>query len=195
MNFKSANLASKVTVPEDSQIIKKKELTDLKEELEKVKDELYQVNIKMKKTESQMEVLKRDHKDEIANVIAETNEANKKIHEDLVLKHSEERNKLIFESNQSNDDKLIKLQNEYAELKKERDELEEKLKQTIEDLKAQYEEEKQKLTEEKDAAFKEMQTGLQTKIDEHEKEAEINKDQCQKLAEKVKSCKAEIDQL
>lgn len=40
-----------------------------------------------------------------------------------------------------------------------------------------------------------MQTGLQTKIDEHEKEAEINKDQCQKLAEKVKSCKQEIDEL
>lgn len=41
MNFKSQNLANKVTVPEDSQIIKKKELVDLKEELEKTKDELY----------------------------------------------------------------------------------------------------------------------------------------------------------
>jgi len=54
-------------------------------------------------------VLKRDHKDEIDRVITETNEANKKVHEELVMKHSEERNKLIFESNQSNDDKLVKL--------------------------------------------------------------------------------------
>lgn len=43
-------------------------------------------------------------------------------------------------------------------------------------MKAAHEEEKQKLTEEKEAAFKEMQTGLQTKIEEHEKEAEINKE-------------------
>lgn len=70
----------------------------------------------MKKIESQTEVLKRDHKDELDRVITETNESNKKVHEDLVLKHSEERNKLIFESNQSNDDKLIKLQNEHTEL-------------------------------------------------------------------------------
>jgi len=62
-------------------------------------------------------------------------------------------------------------------------------------MKAQYEEEKQKLTEEKDATFNEMQTGLQTKIEEHEKEAEINKEQCQKLVDKVKSCKQEIDEL
>lgn len=169
-------MANKVAVPEDSQIIKKKEFTDLKEELEKTKDELYNVNIKMKKIESQTEVLKRDHKDELDRVITETNESNKKVHEDLVLKHSEERNKLIFESNQSNDDKLIKLQNEHTELQKERDELEAKLSQTIEDMKAAHEEEKQKLTEEKEAAFKEMQTGLQTKIEEHEKEAEINKE-------------------
>jgi len=43
-------------------------------------------------------------------------------------------------------------------------------------MQAQFEEEKQKLNEEKDAIFSEMHTGLQTKIDEHEKEAEINKD-------------------
>lgn len=52
MNFKSTNLAAAaknaVTVPEDSQIIKKKELSDLKEELEKHKDDLYQINIRMK---------------------------------------------------------------------------------------------------------------------------------------------------
>ena len=62
-------------------------------------------------------------------------------------------------------------------------------------MQAQFNEEKQKLNEEKDAIFSEMQTGLQTKIDEHEKEAEINKDQCQKLVEKVKTCKQEIDEL
>ena len=153
------------------------------------------MNIKMKKVENQMEILKRDHKDELDKVVADTNEENKKIHEELVMKHSEERNRLILESNQSNDDKLIKLQGEYAELKKQRDELEEKLNQTIEDMKAQHEEEKSKLIEEKDAKYTEMETGLQTKIQEHEKEAEINKDQCQKLLDKVKSCKAEIDEL
>lgn len=96
----------------------------MKDELEKQKDELYQINIKMKKVESQTEVLKRDHADEIARITAEINEENKKVHEEMVLKHSEERNKLIMESNQSNDDKLNKLQGEHAELQKQRDELE-----------------------------------------------------------------------
>jgi hypothetical protein len=53
----------------------------------------------MKKIESQTEVLKRDHKDELDRVLTETNEANKKVHEELVMKHSEERNKLIMEGN------------------------------------------------------------------------------------------------
>ena len=49
--------------------IKIKELEDLKAELEKKIEESYNLTIKMKKAENQCEVLKRDHKDEIDNLI------------------------------------------------------------------------------------------------------------------------------
>ena len=40
-----------------------------------------------------------------------------------------------------------------------------------------------------------MQTELNTKIEELQGDATTNKDQCEKLLEKVKSCKAEIEEL
>ena len=56
-------------------------------------------------------------------------------------------------------------------------------------MKKAHEEEAAQLTAEKDARYSEMESSLQTKIQEHEKEAETNKEQCQKLLDKVKSCK------
>jgi len=54
-----------------------------------------------------------------------------------VLKHNDERNRLIQESNRSNDSKFNDLKAQFDEISKERDGLEERLKQTTEDMAAQ----------------------------------------------------------
>lgn len=75
--------------------IKIKELEDLKAELDKKIEESYNLTIKMKKAENQCEVLRRDHKDEIDNLIQEITRKNLEQTEELVKKHGEERNKLL----------------------------------------------------------------------------------------------------
>ena len=54
-----------------------------------------------------------------------------------MLKHNDERNRLIQESNRSNDSKFNDLKAQFDEISKERDGLEERLKQTTEDMAAQ----------------------------------------------------------
>ena len=98
--------------------IKIKELEDLKAELDKKIEESYNLTIKMKKAENQCEVLRRDHKDEIDNLIQEITQKNLEQTEELVKKHGEERNKLLQEANQSGDHKYIKLQNEHQSIQK-----------------------------------------------------------------------------
>lgn len=71
----------------------------MKAELEKQKDELYQVNIKIKSVENQAKIAERDHKDDIDRITNEMTEANKNQQEEMIIKHSEERNRLIEESN------------------------------------------------------------------------------------------------
>ncbi|MFM7852905.1 MAG: hypothetical protein ACKO96_13545, partial [Flammeovirgaceae bacterium] len=59
----------------------------------------YNLTIKMKKAETQCEILKRDHKDEIEKIIQEITSKNLEQTEELVKKHGEERNKLLKEAN------------------------------------------------------------------------------------------------
>jgi len=115
-------------------IVKKAEHEEMKAELEKQKDELYQVNIKIKSVENQANIAKRDHKDEIDRITSDLMEENKVKYEELIIKHSEERNRLIEESNKTDDDKMNILQQQHADLQKEKEQLEEKLKQTIDDM-------------------------------------------------------------
>ena len=59
-------------------------MKDASEENEKTKDELYQLNIKYKKLDFQLEQLKRDHKDELDNLTHELNEKHTTAHEELI---------------------------------------------------------------------------------------------------------------
>jgi hypothetical protein len=71
------------------------ECDGLKKELEVTKEEVYNITIKMKKAENKCNTLVRDHEDALEALTAELTEQNKQAHEELVLKHSEERNRLI----------------------------------------------------------------------------------------------------
>jgi len=55
------SLRSDQAVDPDSTVIKNAELRAMKDEIERLKDELYQVNVKVKRAESQQDILKRDH--------------------------------------------------------------------------------------------------------------------------------------
>lgn len=84
-----------VKIDPSMQLIKKKELEELKADLESKKEEIYKINLSMKKVEGQSEILKRDHKDELEKVTNELTEQHRKVHEELVLKHNDERNAWI----------------------------------------------------------------------------------------------------
>lgn len=120
----------------------------MKDEIERLKDELYQVNVKVKKAESQQDILKRDHQDEINHISQEITDKNKVTQEDLHNKHNKERNILIQESNKSDDEKFIALQKQHEQLLKEKEQLEDQLKKTIEEMNQKNEELQQKLKEE-----------------------------------------------
>ena len=117
--------------------IKKKELEDLKADIEAKKEEIFNVTIKMKKVQNESEQMERDHKDQLETQANELNEQHRKVHEELVLKHNDERNTLIAESNKSNDSKFNDLKAEFDRISQERDGLEERLKQTTEDMAAE----------------------------------------------------------
>lgn len=76
-------------------IVQKKEFDDLKDELEKEKNANYAIQINMTKTEKQMEMLKRDHANELETITEDMNTKSKVAYEELVLKHNDERNRLI----------------------------------------------------------------------------------------------------
>jgi hypothetical protein len=76
-------------------IVQKKEFEDLKDELEKEKNTNYAIQINMTKTEKQMEMLKRDHANELETITEDMNTKSKVAYEELVLKHNDERNRLI----------------------------------------------------------------------------------------------------
>ena len=107
----------------------------------------------MKKAENKCNTLVRDHEDAIEALRAELTEQNKLAHEELVLKHSEERNRLIQEGNKSGDSKLLELRSKYEELEKENEKLQEELASTIESMTAAKETE---LSEQKAAADEEL---------------------------------------
>lgn len=139
---------------QSSQLSKAREEADnVQKELEASKEEVYNITIKMKKAENKCNTLVRDHEDAIEALRAELTEQNKLAHEELVLKHSEERNRLIQEGNKSGDSKLLELRSKYEELEKENEKLQEELASTIESMTAAKETE---LSEQKAAAEEEL---------------------------------------
>lgn len=70
----TASSGDTVKIDPNMTLIKKTELEELKADLEGKKEEIYNINLKMKKVESQSEVLKRDHKDELDRIETELNE-------------------------------------------------------------------------------------------------------------------------
>lgn len=120
----------------------------------------------MTKTEKQMEMLKRDHVQELEKITEELNSKSKIAYEELVLKHNDERNRLIQESHKSNDSKYNDLKTQFDQITQQNEELETKLKQTIEDMTSQHVEEVELMTNDSQVKFEEMQKELQTKIDE-----------------------------
>ena len=60
--------------------IKKKELQDLKDQNEKQNKELYELNIKFRKVENEVEIQKRDHADAIETLTAELTEKHSQAH-------------------------------------------------------------------------------------------------------------------
>jgi len=91
----STTSSDMVKIDPSMQLIKKKEFEELKADLESKKEEIYKINLQMKKVEGQSEILKRDHKDELEKVTNELTEQHRKVHEELVLKHNDERNAWI----------------------------------------------------------------------------------------------------
>jgi hypothetical protein len=79
-----------------------------------------------------------------------------------MLKFSEERNKLIVESNKSTDSKFKDLKTKFDAISIEKSELEVKLTQTIEDLNSQKDHDIKELHTLNDKLFEEMKSGLNT---------------------------------
>ena len=212
LQFGKAAAGEGVKLDPDSMIIKKKDHELLKEqssqlskvqteadglqkELEASKEEVYNITIKMKKAENKCNTLVRDHEDAIEALTAELTEQNKQAHEELVLKHSEERNRLIQEGNKSGDSKLLELRSKYEELETENQRLQEELTQTVESMAAAKESE---LQEQKTAAEEELQAlkaDLEKKIEEMNTNLTEETQKVAKMVEKVQSNRAKIDGL
>jgi len=81
LNFGKAAEAPKLD-PNQTVVDKKelKSLQDSKEENDKNKEELYNLNIKYKKLDFQLEQLKRDHKDELETLTHDLNEKHTAAH-------------------------------------------------------------------------------------------------------------------
>lgn len=201
-----------VKLDPDSMIIKKKDHELLKEqsaeltkvqteadglqkELEATKEEVYNITIKMKKAENKCNTLVRDHEDALEALTAELTEQNKQAHEELVLKHSEERNRLIQEGNKSGDSKLLELRSNFEELEKENQRLQEEMAQTIESMTAAKESELQEQKTTAEEEFLAVKAELEKKLEEQDASLTEETQKVAKMVEKVQSNRAKIDGL
>jgi len=67
----------------------------LRAEVETEKNKNYDIGIKMTSMNKSVEILKRDHGTELERMLEEQSELTKVAYEELVLKHNDERNRLI----------------------------------------------------------------------------------------------------